>query len=190
MPNTTYGLLSLTRSHRIDSPTVAAIAQSGRPNACNLCHADRSLGWANDRLTAWYGLPEVELSPDEREVPAAALWLLKGDAVQRATAAWHLGWEPTREAARSDWQTELLSRTLDDSYTAVRYLSEYSLRKFPEFQDFDYDFTQPSADQSEAVELALEISRKHSEGRTSELSAALIDRLRSERIDPPITILE
>ena len=40
MPNTTYGLLMLTRSHRIDSP---ALERGDRPNACNLCHIDRSL---------------------------------------------------------------------------------------------------------------------------------------------------
>ncbi len=190
MPNTTYGVLSLTRSHRVDSPSVAVSVKTGRPNACNLCHVDRSLAWASDRLAEWYGQPQVALSPDEREVPAVALWLLRGDAVQRAAAAWHLGWPPALETAAAGWPAPLLSSTLDDSYTAVRYLSERSLRKIPEFQNLDYDFTRPSADQAEAVEAALEISRQAFAGQTPELGAALIERLQSERVDPPITSLE
>jgi hypothetical protein len=45
MPYTTYGLLKTIRSHQISSPSVAASLQTGRPNACNLCHLDRTLAW-------------------------------------------------------------------------------------------------------------------------------------------------
>jgi predicted CXXCH cytochrome family protein len=190
MPNTTYGLLNLTRSHRIDSPSAAMSAQAGRPNACNLCHVDRSLAWAGDRLTEWYGQPQAAFSPDESEIPAVALWLVKGDAVQRATAAWHLGWDPALEAAEAGWQTHLLSQTLGDPYTAVRYIAERSLRKFPEFRGLDYDFSQPSTDQAEAVKIASEIAQREFAERTPKLSPVLIDRLRSQRVDPPITVLE
>src|SRR5437867_304716 len=44
MPHTTYGLLKSIRSHWIDSPSVQSSLKTGRPNACNLCHLDRSLG--------------------------------------------------------------------------------------------------------------------------------------------------
>ncbi|MFT5441762.1 MAG: hypothetical protein ACI8W3_000804 [Myxococcota bacterium] len=159
MPNTTYGLLMLTRSHRIDSPSVANNKATGKPNACNLCHVDRPLAWADERLVSWYGTTPTELDQDEREVPAAALWLLKGDAVTRATAAWHLGWEPAMRASGTKTQPRLLARGLGDPYSAVRYLSEQSLRKFKGFEDFDYDFTQPVAQQSEPVMQALRLAR-------------------------------
>ena len=41
MPHTTYGLLKAIRSHTIDSPNVAVDLETGRPNACNLCHLDK-----------------------------------------------------------------------------------------------------------------------------------------------------
>ncbi len=165
-------------------------ADADRPNACNLCHVDRSLAWADEWLSEWYGQPRVELSADESSVPAAALWLLEGDAVQRATAAWHLGWEPAREAAVGDWRVRLLARSLDDPYAAVRYVSERSLRKFTGFGEFEYDFVRPSPDQASAVETALGIARTQSTAVDAVLGSASIDRLRSARTDPPITVLE
>jgi hypothetical protein len=190
MPNTTYGLLSMTRSHRVDSPSVDVSVRTGRPNACNLCHVDRTLEWAGDHLAEWYGQGQVALAPDEREVPAAALWLLKGDAVQRAAAAWHFGWTPVLESAGTGWQTPLLARTLDDPYAAVRYLSERSLRKFPEYDEFDYDFVRPPIDQGDAVAAALEVSAQRFGGLTPSLASDVVDRLQSERDEAAISIME
>ena len=48
MPYTSYGLLKALRSHRIDVPSANATVAAGRPNACNLCHLDKSLGWTAD----------------------------------------------------------------------------------------------------------------------------------------------
>ncbi|MEW6273281.1 MAG: cytochrome c3 family protein, partial [Thermodesulfobacteriota bacterium] len=50
MPNTAYGLQKATRSHEITSPSVVESAEVGRPNACNLCHLDRTLAWTADEL--------------------------------------------------------------------------------------------------------------------------------------------
>ena len=97
MPHTMYGLLKAERSHEIDSPTVAASIQTGRPNACNLCHLDQTLAWAAEHLTEWYGTPPVELSDEQRSISAAILWILKGDAGQWALLAWHMEWAPALE---------------------------------------------------------------------------------------------
>ncbi|GIT38390.1 MAG: hypothetical protein Ct9H300mP7_3110 [Verrucomicrobiota bacterium] len=35
--------------------------------------------------------------------------LLKGDAGQRAIAAWHMGWEPARKVSGGNWQGPWLS---------------------------------------------------------------------------------
>src|SRR4029453_3531650 len=43
MPFTTYGLLKTVRTHQISSPSVKATLETGRPNACNLCHLDKTL---------------------------------------------------------------------------------------------------------------------------------------------------
>lgn len=153
MPHTTWGLFTAMRSHRIDSPSAAVSARTGRPNACNQCHLDRTLAWTAERLSEWYGQPPVELSDDERRVPASVLWLLQGDAAQRAVAAWTLGWQPARQASGDGWQAPLLARALDDPYAAVRYVAWRSLRRLPGYEGFRFDFVRESQDA--AVEAAL-----------------------------------
>jgi predicted CXXCH cytochrome family protein len=143
MPHTTYGLLKAIRSHQIDSPSVATTKATGRPNACNLCHLDRSLGWTSEHLTAWYGQPEVALSEEDRDVSAAVLWSLRGDAGQRALMAWSMGWPPARAASGEDWMPPFLTLALGDSYSAVRYIAQRSLRRFSGFEDLAYDYVAP-----------------------------------------------
>ena len=96
MPHTTFGFFSAMRSHRIDSPRIQASLESGRPNACNLCHLDETLEWTNQYLSEWYGQPLAELDEDERSISAAVLWVLKGDAAQRTITGWHMGWDAAR----------------------------------------------------------------------------------------------
>ena len=103
MSYTSYGLLSALRSHTIDSPTIAKSLETGRPNACNQCHLNRTSAWAADRLSEWYGIPKPELNPIDRSVPASLVWLLSGDAGQRALMAWSMGWEPAQQASDPGW---------------------------------------------------------------------------------------
>ena len=72
MSHTTYGLLKASRSHTIDSPSVAASVQTGRPNACNSCHLDKTLHWVATYLRRWYGAPAFELPEEERTIAAFA----------------------------------------------------------------------------------------------------------------------
>src|SRR6185436_1834773 len=78
MPHTTYGLVKAIRSHHIDSPSVQSSLSTGRPNACNLCHLDRSLGWSAQHLNQWYSSPMPALSAEQQETSAAVTWLLSG----------------------------------------------------------------------------------------------------------------
>ena len=190
MPNTTYGLLMLTRSHRIDSPSAAASARTGRPNACNLCHVDESLAWTDRHLADWSGRPPARFSQDQQTLPASLLWLLEGDAVQRATAAWHLGWGPARDVAGQAWQPEVLLQTLDDPYASVRYLGEKSLRAFAGFEDFDYDFTRPAQAQRDAVARARARVAPGAALAAGVAGPGDIERLRAQRVDPPRRIRE
>ncbi|MBI3866201.1 MAG: hypothetical protein HY290_30345, partial [Planctomycetia bacterium] len=91
MPHTTYGLLKAIRSHTIDIPSASASVKVGRPNGCNLCHADQTLAWTARHLEEWYSITPPELDEDHTKISTAVLWALKGDAGQRALAAWHLG---------------------------------------------------------------------------------------------------
>jgi hypothetical protein len=143
MPYTTYGILKAARSHQISSPTVKASLETGRPNACNQCHQDKTLSWSADNLASWYKQPKPKLSKDEEEVAGMALWALKGDAGQRAIAAWSFGWAPALRASGNNWQALYLAQLLDDPYDAVRFIAHRSLKRLPGFGEFDYDFVGP-----------------------------------------------
>jgi len=152
MPYTTLGLLKSIRSHRITSPSVVSSVQTGKPDACTLCHLDQSRQQLSDALSDWYGQPPLQsVVIGSHDRSGAVDLLLRGDAAQRAVAAWHLGWGPAVEASGSDWQAPLLAATLDDPYAAVRYIAGASLRQLPGAPDVPYDFTAPSEERKAAA---------------------------------------
>lgn len=152
MPHTTYGVLTAIRSHQISSPRVATELATGRPNACNLCHLDQSLGWTADNLTEWFGQSNPDLDSATRSVSDAVRLSLVGDAGQRALLAWHFGWEPARRASGTNWIPPVLGILLDDPYAAVRCVADRSLRLTPEFRPAGYDFVVDPANRRPARE--------------------------------------
>jgi hypothetical protein len=148
MPFTTYGLLKTVRSHQISSPSVQSSLETGRPNACNLCHLDRTLAWTADYLARWYGTPAPVLNDDQRSIAASLLWLLGGDAGQRALVAQSMGWAPAQQASGAGWLPPYLALFLDDPYDAVRYIAARSLTTLPAFRGFAYDYVAPPRDRA------------------------------------------
>ena len=141
MPYTSYGLLRAIRSHTVGSPSARESVEVGRPNACNLCHLDRTLAWSAERLRDWYGQSTPALDADERTVAASILWLLRGDAGQRALTAWSAGWGPAQQASGTTWMVPYLGELLGDPYDAVRFIAARALRTIPGFETLRYDFT-------------------------------------------------
>ena len=150
MPLSTYGLLKGVRNHRIRSPSVATAISTGRPDACSLCHLDRTLDWVADALKRWYGTDQPNLSPDDRTYAGAVQWTLKGDAAQRALLAVGLGWDAAHAAAGNDWIAPLLAELLDDPYEAVRLIASRSLRTLPGFADLRPDVLAPATERAQA----------------------------------------
>lgn len=146
MPHTTYALLGAIRSHQIESPHLRASAEFGVPNACNLCHLDKTLHWTQEHLVERYGQARVPLSEEQQTVSAALLWMLKGHAAQRAITAWHVGWDPAQTASGTDWLAPFQAVLLADPYGVVRYVADKGLQTLPGFDDFQFDFL---ADQPE-----------------------------------------
>ncbi len=145
MPRTTWGLLGAMRAHRITSPNAAEGVDTGRPNACNLCHLDKSVSAVAEALHAWYGQPlpsGPQPAPQAMpsDVAAAVVWTLRGDGVQRAIAAWHLGWPTAIATSDAWWAPVVLARALNDPYAAVRYTAWRSLRAHEGFTDFSFDY--------------------------------------------------
>jgi hypothetical protein len=131
MPRDAYALLKGIRSHRVDSPRVRVARDTGRLLACNACHLDKSLGWARDLLAAWYGAERPELDRRAENEPAAALAATRGDAAQRALAAWAMGDDEALVASGRSWQVPYLDALTRDPYAAVRLIAGRSRGAHP-----------------------------------------------------------
>ena len=174
MPHSTYGLLKAIRSHQISSPNVRSDEAVRRPNACNLCHLDRSLQWSADHLHQWYDTKLPELEEAEQQTAAGVLWALRGDASQRALTAWSMSWPAAVEASGSDWQAGILAQLLVDPYDAVRFIAERSLRSLPDAIDFEYDFVGPEAARDASRQRLLSVWRTHRKQQTTRKNAAAV----------------
>jgi len=53
MPTTSFARMRRT-DHSLLPPTPAATLQHKSPNACNLCHADKTADWADQTVRQWY----------------------------------------------------------------------------------------------------------------------------------------
>jgi predicted CXXCH cytochrome family protein len=162
MPHTTYGLFKAIRSHQISSPSAAVAVKTGRPTGCNLCHLDQTLEWTSGKLQEWYAQSAVPLDDDQQTLSAAAVGLVKGDAVQRTLWGWIAGWRPAMECGTTladesatkgaadagrragtvgrQWLVPLLALLLEDNSPVVRLVASRSLAALDERYEGDYDF--------------------------------------------------
>lgn len=156
MPHTTIGLLGAMRSHRIDSPNATTAEETGRPDACSLCHLDKPLSETAVHLSEWYGQPPLgNVRYTNSEPSAALLWFLRGDAAQRALIMWHMGWAPAQETSGIDWMPPYLTIGMEDSYSAVRYIAGTSLKTLPNFENTEYDYTLDASHWSQITDSVL-----------------------------------
>jgi hypothetical protein len=202
MPHTSYGLLKAIRAHEIGSPTVATSGPgAARPNACNLCHLDQSLGWAADHLERWYGQDRPTLSEDDQRISAGVRWALQGDAGTRALVAWSMGWVPAQEAAGTDWLVPYLLELMLDPYDAVRIIAFRSLRTLPGFDGAAFDeLASPEARAEAARSIrdrwASSSGTSHGRGERTlfdergRLDQREVARLAAQRDDRPLNLAE
>jgi doubled CXXCH motif protein/cytochrome c554/c'-like protein len=189
MPKTSYALLSSVRSHRVDSPSAARDAR-GKPNACNLCHLDKTLEWTADRLASWYGRSRAGAEQDS--VHAAGVTLaLKGDAAVRVIVADALGDKEAALAAgpaRQGWQAAVLAELLVDPYSAVRFVAGRSLMRLPGYSDVGYDFLAPPEVRARVRDDVLARLRHSAPDRV--LDPEVVRALLAVRDDRAVTIAE
>jgi predicted CXXCH cytochrome family protein len=55
MPATVIGLDGWIRDHSMSIPVPENTIRHGIPNACNLCHKDKTAEWASEQANQWYG---------------------------------------------------------------------------------------------------------------------------------------
>lgn len=89
MPRMVMGIDHVVRTHRISSPGDRAMMSAAAPNACNLCHLDRSITWTVDELRRGY---EIVLDPrawrayGELDRPVGEVWLESKEPALRLLA--------------------------------------------------------------------------------------------------------
>ena len=176
MPYTSYGLLKASRSHAIESPSVTTTLQVGRPNGCNMCHLDKSLGWTADYLKRWYDISSPELPLDEKELCFTVLSALKGNAIQRALAAWALGWPEAQQASSTDWAIPFLGFLLQDNYHAVRFIADRTLQSIQGKNTVQYDTLAEKSDRDKAARSIVQDWLRNKEARPTTGDSYLIDK--------------
>jgi predicted CXXCH cytochrome family protein len=127
MPPTTYGLLAVHPSHRITSPDPARAWRDDMPEACTLCHTDRTAAWAAAEAARQYRhAPPADVPGDHRfEMAESVRLLLGGDVVQRAVAASALAQERsyTADPAARLWAAPFLLIAMEDGTPAIRHFA-------------------------------------------------------------------
>jgi hypothetical protein len=126
MPRTVSGLDTVVRSHFISKPTDPRMLARTAPNACNLCHLDRSLGWTLRELEAGWGYhaPADRAEEARREEPLGPAWLSAERSFLRAAAAEAYARSPAIEN-----RLPLLLRSLDDEQAFNRTLGLIAVEK-------------------------------------------------------------
>jgi hypothetical protein len=200
MPHNSYALFAAIRSHRIKAPSVVASVEHGTPNACNLCHLDKTLDWTAKALSKWYGHEPVKMSDEQRTVAAGVLWMLKGNAAQRAIVAWNAGWAPARKASGDGWLGPYLAKLLADPYGVVRYVAHRSLETATPAggEEFSYDFLGDRLYLDERAEAAAQRWAIREESGRAELlldasgrlDTGRFERIYSQRDNRPVSISE
>jgi len=129
MPKIVYGLVGAHRSHRVDAPNPS---DPERPDACTLCHADRSRGWAAAATARMWPRPGIAAAATEADdnTPELTRLLLAGDPIERSIAAAALGGRGADSTgAALAPRLGLLADTIEnDDYPAVRTIAWRSLQ--------------------------------------------------------------
>lgn len=127
MPHINEGMQDVVRTHTIFSPTNADMIESNQPNACNLCHVEKSIDWTLQYLLLWYGQryaeSQIAQNYPSRKASVALGWLQSPHEATRLVAADAL----RRQDAM--WALDSLVSMLDDPFLMNRQFTQTSLEK-------------------------------------------------------------
>jgi Cytochrome c552/Cytochrome c554 and c-prime len=79
MPRTVFSIKAGIRDHSISVPAPENTDRFRIPNACNVCHSDRTAGWATATIKEWY-------ARDNRVPSGAQKWIRRAEAFSKARA--------------------------------------------------------------------------------------------------------
>jgi predicted CXXCH cytochrome family protein len=124
MPRVVMGIDRYVRTHRISSPTDPRLVADAAPNACNLCHLDRSIDWTLAELRAGW---DVRITPSRDaygadDASVGDVWLASRSPAVRLVAAHAYARSPLGLFARRQ-----LERGLQDPLAYVRAWTKLAL---------------------------------------------------------------
>lgn len=142
MPKLAMGIDRYVRTHRISSPTNTTILAGAGPNACNLCHLDRSIRWTLEALDLDAGNLDAYGDPDEA---VGSVWLASRNRDVRVTAA--MAYARSKLGRRA--LPEILP-LLDDARPYVRAWAQFAVEEILG-KTLDYDARAPGAERRAAI---------------------------------------
>ena len=158
MPRVVQSFAVYNRSHRISSPNEAAILASGMPNACNLCHLDKSLAWTRDALQKdWGGAPQLapalqtHFGPNFAR-PAGEAWLDHPSLLVRTVAAGAYARSPLGKSALPALITHLHE---PNAYARMRFLMSVEKITERKISNEDYALTGSPAMRQQQIQQLL-----------------------------------
>jgi hypothetical protein len=154
MPRITQGLTGSVRSHRISVPGDPRMLAAAAPNACNGCHAGRSVAWTIAELARGWGR---RVQPDPAwakawggslETPAMDAWLKSPDQHVRVFAVDLLG------RRDDDASMVRLATLLDDAAGTTRLFASLAIgrRLGRSLEAAEIDVTAPHEDRARQIE--------------------------------------
>lgn len=127
MPKIVYGVLDAHPSHRIAIPEPARADELGQPDACTLCHVERTRRWAAEARARLWRKP-VPALPSETKWSEVELRLFAGDPIERVLAAHALTDHGAARGGHTALQRAMLLEVMqNDPYPAVRRFARDAL---------------------------------------------------------------
>jgi predicted CXXCH cytochrome family protein len=133
MPRVVYGVMTFHPTHDITVPRPQLSVSQAVPNACNLCHLEKSVNWAvRESKKLWpEAFQSIQAAADPQfELPEGPRMLFAGDALTRALAAEAMSGDGM---AKPDplWALGYLVEASGDNYPIVRYFAANGLAEGP-----------------------------------------------------------
>lgn len=159
MPRHSQGIEELSHAHRVVDPVEPSMAAEAAPNACNLCHLDKSLHWTLSELKKGWGR-EIKPEPSwaskyggSLDNPVGPVWLASDDGAKRLVGAAAYGRSPAGKKRMPD-----LLRAMNDAVPANRAYAQLAVERVIgrtlTMQEFDQ--VSPPAERKRQIEVLLQ----------------------------------
>ena len=183
LPEVVYGHLKFQRTHEISIPNPELTAQKNVPNACNLCHTDKSVNWAvTQTKTLWAEhFRDAKISNDDQfDEPEGIRGLLAGDAFTRALTADALKKHASSNLSADDFMFEAFE---NEKFPLVRYFLKKAFTGSEKYPLSDY-FALPNK-RAKISPQNLQVKSYSRQNATKIMSRRLNTRRRDKEFEVP-----